>query len=306
MVRKKRTDELEEYQKNPVRLNNPLIQTEPPKQEETKQEETQKNNVVFDKNKIIVNGKELSRKEYEQEKERLKAIKGGGAVGTGAFAGETAEERQQNYNIFKMQGGQTTSSNIPFNAQQPQIDPNLPQSLYNYQDLNILQGFETLGLIDTPKGQKLKEAINLEGGQFKSGANIALATLGLFFDLGDNLSKVATFGALGKDTIDVKKAKDNISLAQDIIDRQISLIPTGEINISELQRAVAQYTKNLSYLESTNKRIGLDNFAYWIDDGRNLEEEIATYKSNFDELDRLLKNAKLMQAQNNLLMRQTY
>jgi hypothetical protein len=215
---------------------------------------------------------------------------------------------RENQRALMLQQGQGTNLNQTNQTQmqgqgmQGQINPNIPSSLYNYKEDNSLyQGFLSM---DSKKAQMLQDATELKGGQLKSGLNIAQATFGLFIDLIDNLAKVATLGALGKDTMDVKNAKENMNLAKQAIERQIALVPTGEVNVYELHEAVKMYRANLNYLESTNKRIGLDNFAYWITDGRNLEQEIFNKNSEFAELERMLQLARMQNLQNSLLNQQ--
>jgi len=285
---------------------------EQPKPEENKG--TGKKQIIFDgkqigsKVKVITEGgKEFNftREEYKKYNEQIgggsRELAGGGFTPNVRSAVDIQRENQRARMLQQGQNVTPTNQLQIQGQQQGQISPNIPSSLYNFKDTGIVQGFESFGLIDNAKSMQLQQAINLEGGQLKSGANIAKATLGLFIDLADNLAKVASLGALGKDTLDVKNAKENISLAKAVIDRQIALVPTGEVNILELSDAVKMYSANLNQLESTNKRIGLDNFAYWISDGRNLEQEIFTKKSEFAELERMLQQARTINMQNNLL-----
>jgi hypothetical protein len=287
------------------------------KVEEEKPKGSGKREITFeDKNVKVVTpgGKEFNftKEEYKRYNEQI----GGGSkdlsTPTTPQTKEAIRIQQENQRALMLQQGQgqmpglsqTNLNQMPGQAGQiGQINPNIPSSLYNYQEGNngLYQGFLSM---DSKKAQMLQDATELKGGQLKSGLNIAQATFGLFVDLADNLAKVATLGALGKDTLDVKNAKENLTLAKSVIERQIALVPSGQVNVYELHEAVKMYRANLSYLESTNKRIGLDNFAYWITDGRNLEQEIFNKNSEFAELERMLQLARMQNLQNSLLNQQ--
>lgn len=182
----------------------------------------------------------------------------------------------------------SVSENRFVNTQQAQTAQN-QQTQVVQQQINPFQEkqkeqiaqFETFGLIDEERGQRLKKITS----SLNPLSNLAISreVLDLTIDLADNFKAITNIG--GKDTQGVKNARENINFAKETIANQIELARTGQADNAKLTQAITEYKRNIKFLQQTTKRKGLDNLAYWTTDGRNLEQELVLIEDDFNQLD---------------------
>lgn len=191
----------------------------------------------------------------------------------------------QNRQAKALQQQQGTSSSVTTGTQgikeQQGIEAN---KLFNQPQIQEAPLLSQENLLDEKKVKRLKEIGFADAtiGQLNPVGEVKLSIFDLAIDIADNLRAISTLG--GKDTQNVKNAKTTIASSKTFLDSEIKKISTGEADAQAIQRIALEYEKALSTLESTNKRKGIDNLAYWLTDGRDLETELIFYREDLEQM----------------------
>lgn len=269
------------------------------------------------KDKVIVNGVEKTREQYKSDLEDKKAILKGTA-GSGAFPGETAEERAQNYKIYKdAKQGTTPQVNLDNNEIKKQDNSNLMEvkpfeEIQPNKEFNLGGGERLNKIIAEDKAKQEMQAQpknvlqegyystkfkrignafeNIMSGEVISNiADRAIDITDLSLNLIDNLKTYA----LG-DTRDVKKSKALIRGTYQTFNKVIDDVNNGA-DPTEARLTLEQVEKEIVVLESKIKERNMENVGYWGEKGGDLAVEINNMRITLNDYKNKLNEAILRQ-----------
>lgn len=136
-------------------------------------------------------------------------------------------------------------------------------------------------------GVDLKPKIPLHSGQVSN-----LTDLSRPASLIAQLADIVRTGISGKKTTRVQQAEQTFADASALISNDIELVKNGVKPYTEVKREFERARAAITSLESTTKGIGTVNLRYWLDNGRELEAQIAREKELLESLSLELEAAR--------------
>lgn len=117
---------------------------------------------------------------------------------------------------------------------------------------------------------------------------LSRATITQTLDVYNNLRKVI----LGGDTPKVKQAREGFSMANEGLKQMLDMVKSGQpVDVYEIDSTFQYALQTNSALRSAAKRNGIENLSYWINGGKDIEQEAANNERTLNLMYQDFQNA---------------